>query len=821
MNNNGIITEVDFLDEQLKSYKYKKRGNFKWLERMGEHFYHSNSPSRKYINNININVNLLKGKGITRDNIREWANTLQSDLGVGFDYENVPHHDIVGFIGKSMEGYQRKRSWNPGAIDTGPEEGNSRKEETFRLTQEWIQKKLIPAYMERASVNVMQRHGVQNPMDLSPEEQQQLQFEIQQETEVLTPTRIRDYMRNNYSSPTSKTLQELLDFLSRDLDLKFETDNNFVMALTSGMEIYYSGIRGDQLVFENVNPRGFIFGDYPTCKWIQDSMYTVYRQDLPAVEVISRYGNELTVGELKRMAKVGSSYQEYNILENARLIGEIDDSRELDHINLRTNEGQQEFRRIKREYGAAMYTNIFETTHITFKSLDKAKFVTRKINGKKRGFYVGSNYEFNPLKGDVEIRDVTIPIAFECTRIQMGGDYTYVGKGPIEYSYRSIENPYRVTLPYIGGIYNKMQGMDTPVSQMDLGKPGQLEYNYVKAKMEEDRSTDYGKILPIIMSLKPEEYTEKEWINTIKHEKLLIIGEEAFRDGRLDTNQLQMLRGIDLSTADKIQSRLLELEAIRQNTARAMGYNENMMGQASPYESISNNRQNISLSMNQTQSVYSYHDKIVENALTHLLQNAIIYYRDKPIQRSYILSDISVASMDLELDNFPPVLAGVFLSNSPQDAERLEIARNSVLPFVQNQLLDAEDSLSLSLATSIPELYNIVRNATEKNNRRQAEMHQRRMEELDKQAKIEEQKSIAEHAKEIAKIDRKNVATLQAAELNAQTLERANDVNRDMINDADNRQFKDLAYKREKDALDRELERELKRLDLEMRKNTK
>src|SRR5699024_5159837 len=221
----------------------------------------------------------------------------------------------------------------------------------------------------------------------------------------------------------------------------------------------------------------------------------------------------------------------------------------------------------------------------------------------------------------------------------------------------------------------KMLGMGEIVSQIDLGKPYQYEYNQLKAKMEEDRATDYGKVLPIFMKLKPSDWTLDEWFMSIKKEKFLVIGEEAYTNGSINANELQALRGIDLSNIDKIQSRLTELEAIRQNAMRAMGYNDNILGQSSPYQSQANHQSNVNLSLNQTESIYSKHNKIVEKALTNFMQNAIIYLKDKPILSSTILDDMSRAVLELDFSSVHFVNVGVFLSNSARDTEMLNIAK--------------------------------------------------------------------------------------------------------------------------------------------------
>lgn len=819
MAKDKIITEVDLLKEHLKPFDEKSKNDFEWIEPMINHFCDGYSNSRDFIRNININIGLLKGKGISNDDLEDYIRSRQSDFDIELAHEAVPNYDIVGAIAKHMVGHQRRQMLRPEVIDTSPSEGNERKRFVLEQIQGWLQENVITRYHEQATMNVLGRHGIEDAFQMSPEEQMEMQFEVEEEFKSMTPSRLEDYMRNDYASPNSKLLTGLRDWLLREYDIKKITDDNFAISLATAMQVYYTGIRGDQLIFEPVDVRNFRYGDYPTCDWIQDGLWWAYSQDLPAVEIIARYGTELTDDECLEMTKVAGSYKRYDYLENMRLISEVRDG-ELDHINMRTTEGLRDLQRVKDKYGVGMNTNMFEVSHVAFKTIDRAKFVVRFDGRKKRGFYVSSDYERKPGL-DIEVKDVRIPIIMEGTRINIGGEHIFVQKGPLPYANRSIENPFKVTGPYVGAVYDKMLGMGEIVSQIDLGKPFQYEYNQVKAKMEEDRATDYGKILPILLKLKPADWTLDEWLTSIKRDKFLIIGEQSYENGQISASELQLLRDINLSNIDKIQSRLNELEAIRQSAMRAMGYNDNILGQSSPYQSQANHQSNVNLSLNQTETIFSTHNKIVEKALTHFMQNAIIYIKDKPIQSSTILDDLSRAVLDLDFSSVHFVNVGVFISNSNRDGEMLNLVKSRIEPLGQTGALDEESYIKLLTSNSLSEILNILRENRRRREEAEQAAAQREAEAYERQREELREREEREYQFELDKIDRKGIITLNAAELNAQTLERANDVNRNQINDANERQEKQLRFNREKLASEdrhKDADREIERIELEIKR---
>src|SRR5699024_5096888 len=186
---------------------------------------------------------------------------------------------------------------------------------------------------------------------------------------------------------------------------------------------------------------------------------------------------------------------------------------------------------------------------------------------------------------------------------------------------------------------------------------------------------------------------------------------------------------------------------------------------------------------------------------------------------STILDDMSRAVLELDFSSVHFVNVGVFLSNSARDTEMLNIAKAKLEPLAQTGALDEESYIRLLVANSMSDVFNILRNNRRRREEEQEAARREQMQLYEQQRQENREREERAAQLELDKIDRKGLITLNAAELNAQTLERANDVNRNQINDANERQEKQLKFNREKLASEdnhKDLDRELERIKLEI-----
>lgn len=807
-----ILTEYDIVREHTKTYEQKSRDNFKWLETIADYYDYGVEIDPEYANNIDLNSNLFKGIGVTHQDIASFIRSSKTGSDIELSAETIPHMDIVGPIANSIDGIQRNRPFLPVVIDTGPMEGNMRRDKYLSLIRNYFQQIVVPQFTQEATMSVFKKYGIENPMDLDPDEQMQMQQEIQALAEEITPERIDSYMSRDYMSPRTEQLTGLIQTLTQEYDLKSVTDDGFQMSLASGVEIYYQGIRGGQLVFEMVNPKNFVCGDYDSNRWIQHSPWAVRREELPVIEILKRWGDQMNTRETNRVIRGVSDWRERDRYENQRLVGVIGDDSELDGIDLRTLEGQWDYRSLKRKYGIGVRDNSLEVKHIVVQSLDTVKAVKRIVDGKPRLFYVGRNYEINKLKGDICVHDKMVPMIMEVTKIETGGKPIYVQKGEIPYSIKSLEDPFSAELPYIGSYYNKMHGNGRIVSQIDLGKSGQYRYNITYHKMQKQEDQDLGRVLHLVLSLKPSNYETEDWLRMIRQDGLLLSGEENSPTGQVDPSVYQAIRSIDLSGDDKIASYIQKLDIIKRDTAESMRYNSAMLGQGSPYESIANRQVNLQLSTNQTKSIYDTHDQIVEKALAAFLHTSLVYFKDKPLKRSWIMSDMSISSMELDPDLLRSSEIGVYLSMSTQDIQDTESLKTEAQALIQGGQIDFEEWTRIKTAKSMVEILNVAKKAS----RRRDAMIRQQQEAAAAAAKEEQEFKIAlkqmelDALREGKRIDQET--SLRTADLRADQFRRGFDVDNNKVNDANQRHEKELEYKKSKDAKDYDIK--LRELEL-------
>ena len=139
--------------------------------------------------------------------------------------------------------------------------------------------------------------------------------------------------------------------------------------------------------------------------------------------------------------------------------------------------------------------------------------------------------------------------------------------------------------------------------------------------------------------------------------------------------------------------------------------------------------------------------------------------------------------MNTEVADFANYNYKVFITNTLRDTEIISQLKNLIQPIIQNSGGDLRVATEILTTENATEVKNIINRIQEQKEAKEEQMQksqqeqQMQMQQIQIQAKQEEMKM----QKQIA--DDRNAVTLKAAELNAQRLERANDIDQDGTND--------------------------------------
>lgn len=795
---------------QRLSWEEKKRGNFKWVEETADYydFYYGGIDSElsQKQEKYKLNYDLANGRADISDAYKDMVSFYLKDEKVDIGLNNVHHYPIINQIIQGMTGQWLKRPLEPIVYDASAHGMSQRKREHGELVQQFIQKTLIDPEVNRITQKFLMDNGIQDPFSLSVEEQQQVQAEIDAQIQQGLKD-INEYMKKGYKSPSSVQAQKMMNYLMKELRIKETCGMNFEHYLITGEAYFYTGIRHNRPVFEKVNPMWFSWGGSQNTEFAEDGEFCKYTQYIKVSDFFNRYGDILTDRDIKKVSNLvttsgAKGYNFDNGLFRSEVILEIDNEfggTENMPYDFKTRKGQHDIAGIYAKVAAnlglsrkELDTASIRETHITFRSLRKLYSVKRLVNGKVMHYYRSEDYEKDPLKGDLEVKAIWVPEIWECRKFG-ATDGLYIDKRPIPYQYRSLNNPFDVKHPYVGQRMNNLSGNSENVSIVDLGKVWNLDFDIMQARLKEKLATDVGKVFLMAMELIPDGYTPGQWLQALKYGKIAPIQmSESIAAGITP----QVLKEIDLGQVIELDKMMNTLQYYQTQTAISMYYNPSMLGQISPYITTSNNQQNIQQSANQTEKIFSSYTNIIERALNNLLKAARIAYKESDEVLRWVMDDGSVAELEIDNEMLDRSEMGLFITNDWADIQSTEFIKNNVLALIQNQY-PVSDIIRISSAKSTSEMINIAENqekkAEERAQAQSQEQQQMQQQMMQQQQQLEQMKMEFQSAMKDKEIQGK----MEGIKLDREKFAMAQDLDKDGINDANERKKEEIEAKKE------------------------
>lgn len=810
------VTSITYPLQRL-SWAKKKAHDFEWAERCADFYdyYYGNYYDNERVTRLKMNYNLFNGRGdeAMAEYEQDFGYMLQEE-GIDGGFGDIQHHPLIDQIAKAMVGEQQRRPLKPIAIDSSGYTMNMRKMQRNKMFQSYIDQQFLQPMRMQAFQAVVRRLGIQDPYSLSPEEQEELNFMVDQQFQAMTPNEIENYMRKDYKSPSEMQAQQLLDYLMSELDIKYLTDEGFKHGIITGEEIYYVGVRHKNPYVELVNPIGFTSSASRNSHFIEDGEWAKYERYIKYTDLFNQFGDQLRPKDLKKLENVFNAFGSNNSnAENqfdARLVAEVTamDSAAGGKLfetapDIRTQAGQDFMEHLYEKYGSDYdgYSSV-RHVHIVWKSLRKLKYVERATQRGIKGFWVDESYTYNEAKGDISSKDVWIPEVWECDKIGTV-DALYLNKRPIPYQYRSLDDPWDVKLPYIGVEYGRLFGNAKNVAPMDLGKPWQYKFNVQMAKIHEMEATDIGKVLLTTMGAKPKDWSWGKWIMMMKYGKIAPLDTTSEAYNPTDSN---VFKDIDLSTLSDIAGRLQYLEFIRNQVALSMSYNPSRLGQVAPYVAVTNTQQSIVQSSYQTEDIYSTHNKVVENLLNTLVKSARIAFRENDFARTYLLDDMSIAELELDWQLLDQSKIGVKIRNSSEDFNNIMNVKSVAQAMVQNGLITMPELIKLMWATNGAEILNIAEQAEQTAEKRRQQEYQQQQDMLMQQGEMQKQLADLERQFQAQMKQWDIEKDLLVAQITSTRFAQQHDINQNQLHDTNEREHAKMIHERAEKEKDRELE---------------
>lgn len=786
-----LISEGNILTEVL-SYEDKSAKDFEWCERCADFIdgTFTNFGDEDRLRRLKINYDLANGRGDSLMELDSQFKLQEIEEEILHSGTNpVRHIPVINQVYDAMIGEQMQASLKYTAVDTSGYSTTMRQKKKLELNQEFIRQNAIAPLEQQIAKQVMIENGITQQTQLSPDQQQDLQSDIQKRLKFRLVEDIDKFMAQDYKTPVETEVQKLVNWLVKYCDIKYITDENFKNVVITGSEIYKIYIRNGNPGVSIVNPLGFKFHSSKQKLFIDQADVISHREAVTFQDVLTWHGTELYNGKYKDKLNTMKRYS--NHIDNlvATRPGEMIIK---SHPAINTEEGQSYAKMLHAIFGGSGVLGDINYCDYSWKSFGKLKAITRKEKNGLRLFYVDENYEFNPLKGDVEETIEIVPQIYTTKKIS---NDIYVEKGPLPYQYRSPNNPFDVRMNYVGAMYNTMGGNSDNLAPIDLGKPWQNKINIQMAKIEEIDRKSRGPVLAMQKRALPNKSTIGQWLNMLNNENILLLDDTA--EG-LNSQDMNAIKVHDMSNLSELQGRLPFLEFLTRQMSLSMGFNPSRLGLQNPNLPVSNNRQNIVQSTIQTEYIYRTHNKVIENVINNLVNVAKISLKDNPVKASYVLDDMSIAELELDSELLDIAEQNVFVTNSIEDQQSIERVNNLAQPLVQNGQIDFEDAIKMSSSKNMADLINVAKDSIRKNEARMQQKQEMDSQNMQQQSQMAQQLEQMKFEMELEKQkrdleNRQIVATIQS-------LDRSNalDVNRNQISDTTEDQIRKLDFERDK-----------------------
>lgn len=786
------------MEEYLKRFDRKSYYNKTndWYKEIAKEIIHSaDSPDyKRWVQKCKINYGLYNARGI--------ESTLKK-TPYRLSHEEFKHNDIISYISRSMVGDQMDRPFKYSVVDTSNYAFNSRQEQRIRSIMEVFNQRYVKPIEQQEILKYQIENGIKDVYKLTPQERQQMEADVQNRVQQVLPSEIKRIVSGKVQAPTEKQVSAIMRVVEEDQKLKFKTDLGFENGVITGLEAYRLGIFHQKPVVDLVNPSGFSFFKADNKFFFHEAEWVVYREEMGYTDFLERFGNDITPALLKKIEEkefyVGNNTYDYEKGKIISVVVQNEDffDKALKDVDFRTPEGQRVLGNLYNMYGRTLDSLVVPVTHVNFKAPRKFLYVTGN------GYQFWADETYAKRAGE----KVEVFWGVESYEVYMVGEIDndlFLKMEATPYQYMTPNNPFYTTLSYYGAEYSALSGNTEPVSSIDLGKPGQFRFNRQVKLIEKTLARDHGKVLSLIFTAKPDEYSEEQWLSMMKDEGILIVD-----PSKITVQDAQyFFKELNLSQDDKLASQIAYLDKIKEETAAQMYYNSARLGVSEERTAVRNNLQNIQQSVSQTRPVYYIHDMIVQSMLNGLVNYARIAFLTGSDRLSYVLDDKTVADIVIDKDKLWSAELGVHVVGLGDSTEALYMYKNQALAFLQNNMISPLGYSKIMGAKSFSEIVEIME---EENETQQvsAEANQQMLMQQAQQAQEFQMELIKLKAQMDALVQQPKLQTnREIAMTNSMLMANAQDIDEDGKSDSVENSDRERLFKMRESEKDRQLKRE-------------
>ena len=634
----------------------------------------------------------------------------------GLDAGELPaqmvNRDISSPRIKALEGMEMKRPFNWKWYATN-KEATTRKEE---LSSSMIQEYVIEQIMQPIRQRIEEQYQAQaKGRDLTPKEKEELAKQMQTEIIAQTPDEVKRYMERDHQDPSEMLAHQITEYLIQQQDVQRKFNKGWKYACLTAYDLFFVGILNDKPILKVVNPIRFKGDSSPDIDFIEDGSWAVAEYRMSPSDVVKSF--KLTNKEI--------------------------DSIYADYEHYVTKSTEDTFFEDKK-YGGERDGGTIRVIHCQFIGLRRIGWLDYiDTDGQlQTKMLVDEDYVLNKENGDVRIVWEYIPIVEEGWKI---GSDIYKNMQELEGQIKDINNLYETKLSYHGARIDDMNSQ--PTAPMDRTKYYQYYFNIVLYRAELLMASDKGKKILMNIGAIPDSagINVKQWQYYFESSPFMYFNPEEEGMENQDVNTIAKV--LDLSLASDIQKYIDLAMFLEQQCGKALGVTDPVLGQTSASDTVGNNQQNLIQTSHILEPYFALHNTVKRNVLTSLFNVAKIAYRRSGLETlSYVLDDMSIKTLNVDISLLDGATLGLFVENSGEAKEVRDAIMTLVHAAVQNQKIELSDVVSVIKESASQGAEEILKTAEK--TRRENEQQSANQ---DRQFRAEEAEKARQHEKEVWK----------------------------------------------------------------------
>jgi hypothetical protein len=506
------------------------------------------------------------------------------------------------------------------------------------------------------------------------------------------PAEIEKYFTSSYSNNFETVANKLLTFSEKDLRLQDKFNKGFQHGLASAEEIYFVGIYNNEPIVEVCNPLNLEFNKNQDCEFIQDGDWVYWRRWLDRGQVFEYFGDKLSKKDKELLNKddIMNPTPSYQALPGIF----------TDYPNTVSGYNQ---------------ANKVAVTTVAWRSYTECYIVNfpDRFGKLQTELVFEEDFELSPeqIAQGYTVTKEWLPESWIGHRI---GNEIFIAE-PSPYQFRSIDNPWKCKLPFVGGVYNNLNSM--PTSLVDFIKPYQMLYNIIWYRLELEFSRASGKklIMDLAQMPKSKGISTEQWMYYLNTLGVAFIN--SMEEGEEGTSQAGKtpnwngFTGIDMSLSNTISGYFEMLAKIEQAVQTITGITPQRMGQVKSTETVGGVERSISQSNAVTELYFYQHAQIKQQVLIQLLEVSKIAYRDS--QRAKLIFDDFTREL-LDLSVLANTDYGVFVSDSTKDNNTLQALKSVAKEGISSGTLEFSNLITLVASNSVAEVKRDIKESEKK-----------------------------------------------------------------------------------------------------------